>query len=41
MFFLVRFFEGLYLAVVDINGYSTWLEIDLNAIRNNVAKIKT
>jgi alanine racemase len=31
---------GLYLAAVDINSYSTWLEIDLNAIRNNVAKIK-
>jgi len=25
---------------VDINSYSTWLEIDLNAIRNNVARIK-
>ncbi|HOE34283.1 MAG TPA: alanine racemase [Anaerolineaceae bacterium] len=25
---------------MDINSYSTWLEIDLNAIRNNVAKIK-
>ncbi len=34
------FLRGLYLAVVDINSYSTWLEIDLNAIRNNVAKIK-
>lgn len=31
---------GLYLAAVDINSYSTWLEIDLNAIRNNVAKVK-
>lgn len=31
---------GLYLAAVDINSYSTWLEIDLNAIRNNVARIK-
>ncbi len=25
---------------MDINSYSTWLEIDLNAIRNNVARIK-
>jgi len=32
--------RGLYLAAVDINSYSTWLEIDLNAIRHNVAYIK-
>lgn len=30
----------VYLFAVEINSYSTWLEIDLNAIKSNVARIK-
>ena len=30
----------IYFYLVDINAYSTWLEIDLNALKNNVARLK-
>ncbi len=29
----------IYLTIVDINTYSTWLEIDLNALKQNVAEV--
>jgi alanine racemase len=31
--------HGLYYSPMDVNGYSTWLEIDLEAIRNNVRQL--
>jgi alanine racemase len=29
----------IYFYLVDINTYSTWLEIDLNALKNSVAEV--
>lgn len=31
--------EVIYFSSVDINTYSTWLEVDLNAIKHNVAEV--
>lgn len=39
MSFLSSFVSVLYFTLVDINTYSTWLEIDLNALKNNVAEV--